>query len=402
MIIQFDGFNKNFLILLFMGFSYFIKVFSVSFQTKIDKNINDFNYQEHPLYYIFLMYIGEALIGLLYFIQKKESGSERISSLFRNQKLTSKLKLIFLPLIPCLLDGCLSLLSSVLLNFNYLSLELLNKLVMIFLNSIITRFFFKKLFYKHHFLGIVIITCSTIGITIIQMISTSSLLINPNQWFFILLAIFISILCAIQDSFEKYSMIKNYYTPLSLITLEGIYGTVLTIILIGILSLIKGNVGVFCATNTKDYCENIFLLLKLFAITKGRLFVTLSMIISFLIFNTLRLKIIYNLSTAHRSLSDSFGGFLIWVFLMNIFGEEEISVFNFIVGFVSYLFIIIGVMIFMEIIILNCYGLNKNISNTIQKRDVENVANLRSELNDTITNLDNVEVDQINTSLAFL
>jgi hypothetical protein len=234
------------------------------------------------------------------------------------------------------------------------------------------------------------------------MISTSSLLINPNQWFFILLAIFISILCAIQDSFEKYSMIKNYYTPLSLITLEGIYGTVLTIILIGILSLIKGNVGVFCATNTKDYCENIFLLLKLFAITKGRLFVTLSMIISFLIFNTLRLKIIYNLSTAHRSLSDSFGGFLIWVFLMNIFGEEEISVFNFIVGFVSYLFIIIGVMIFMEIIILNCYGLNKNISNTIQKRDVENVANLRSELDDTITNLDNAEVDQINTSLAFL
>ena len=142
MIIQFDGFNKNFLILLFMGFSYFIKVFSVSFQTKIDKNIDDFNYQEHPLYYIFLMYIGEALIGLLYFIQKKESGSDRISFPFSKQKFTSKLKLIFLPLIPCLLDGCLSLLSSVLINFNYLSLEFLNKLIMIFLNSIITRFFF--------------------------------------------------------------------------------------------------------------------------------------------------------------------------------------------------------------------------------------------------------------------
>ena len=262
---------------------------------------------------------------------------------------------------------------------------------MIFLNSIITRFFFKKLFYRHHFLGIVIITCSTIGITIIQMISTSSILIDPNQWFFILLAIFISILCAVQDSFEKYSMIKNYYTPLSLITLEGIYGTVLTIILIGILSLIKGNVGVFCATNTKDYCENIFLLLKLFAVTKGRLLVTLSMIISFLIFNTLRLKIIYNLSTAHRSLSDSFGGFLIWVFLMNIFGEEEISIFNFIVGFVSYLFIIIGVMIFMEIIILNCCELNKNISSTIRMRDMENVVGLRSE----IITLDDIEKNSL-------
>jgi hypothetical protein len=57
-------------------------------------------------------------------------------------------------------------------------------------------------------------------------------------------------------------------------------------------------------------------------------------------------------------------------------------------------------MIFMEIIILNCCELNKNISNTIQKRDVENVVGLRCELNNEITNLDNIEDDQMNTSLA--
>ena len=394
MIIQFDGFNKNFLILLFMGVSYFVKVLSTSFQTKLDDNVNEFKYQEHPLYYIFLMYIGEALIGLLYFIQKRNSGSERTALSVRQHKLKDKMKLVLLPLIPCLLDGCLSFSSSVLINVNYLSLELLNKLLMIFLNTIITRFCFKKLFYKHHFLGIIVITFSTIGITIIQIISTSFDLLN--QWVFILLTMFISILCPIQDSFEKYAMIKNYYSPLSLIALEGIYGTILIIIIMSILSLFKTNVGVLCVRNAKDYCENILLLLNLFTLKKKRLWVSLSMIISFLIFNTLRMKIIFNLSTAHRSLSDSFGAFLIWIVLMNIMGEGKISIFNFIVGISSYIFIIIGVMIFMEIIILNCYDLNKNISNTIKERDLENVTGLRLELNNEIikmTNNDDLSFD---------
>lgn len=381
MLIQCDGFNKNLLFLILMGISYFIKVFSVSIQKKIDKKVEpfDFKYHEHPLYYILLMFIGEALIGVLYLIENAKSGKD-YKIKYQNIKLSERMKIAFLPFVACLLDGCLSLLSSVLINYDHLSLELLNKLLMIFLNTLMTRFVFKKLFYKHHFLGIIVISVATIGITVIQMISTSSLLITSDRWYFILLAIFISILCCIQDSLEKYAMTKGYYFPLRLIALEGVYGTILIIALTGILSLVKSDTSIFCSPNEETSCEDITMIFKLFVITKGRLFASLGMIVSFFCFNTLRMKIIYNLSTAHRSLSDTFGGFLIWFFLLNIFGDEKLVIPSFILGISSYVIIIIGVLIFMEIIVLGCCGLDKDISNEIQIRDSENLSGLIKEL----------------------
>ena len=101
------------------------------------------------------------------------------------------------------------------------------------------------------------------------------------------------------------------------------------------------------------------------------------MIIIYFFFDIFRIKTNQIFSPTHRSIGDTVGSFLFWIVnfffqALNWFGMHVKGSLAFNLAYVaSYLIIIFGVAIFLELIILNFCGLNVNTEFMIKKRAKE-------------------------------
>jgi hypothetical protein len=173
-------------------------------------------------------------------------------------------------------------------------------------------------------------------------------------------------------------MDKDYFNPYSLIGLQGIYGMIFSLIVLGILNCFKWDNPFFCDVERidnkyvpiYDTCQSFKSLIRLFTPTNGILVITIFYILGFTGFNTFRMLTNQNFSTTHRCISDCFGAFLIWIFKLiidNVYGKEN-NTYDIIFGAVSYPFIIFGVLVFLEFVILKICNLNSETSDMISYR----------------------------------
>ena len=81
----------------------------------------------------------------------------------------------------------------------------------------------------------------------------------------------------------------------------------------------------------------------------------------------------YHYSPAHRVIPKTFRSFLVWLLKFNrFFGNNSSKATSVIIGiFISYLFQMIGVLLFVEILIIGVFGINKNIEEEITKREMD-------------------------------
>ena len=219
-------------------------------------------------------------------------------------------------------------------------------------------------YHKHHMLGLSIIGVGSIIFTasefsfckskkedIIFCIDNNPLLSTKNILFWIF-TFNTSFLTAFQETCEKKFMENYFYSPFFILTIEGFSGIIMSSIAM----------GYFLFTNQFSFGE-----------IQGFKLIFLTYI-SLFFFNMFRVLTNYFYSPCHRSIADTFGTIFYWalsVFIKNEGKKSEGEITFIIVSILSFIIILIGVIIFNEIIELLFCGFSINTKRMIKNREIE-------------------------------
>ena len=222
-------------------------------------------------------------------------------------------------------------------------------------------------YYRHHFVGGFIVF---IGILIYSIFSflQKSWTIEPNN--FLLLGL--TILSSLLDVIEKYLMDFKYLSPYLIIATEGLIGTIIIpLFFLFINTFICTSFISICNVSQEPVNELINTINGLFIRTEYIIGIIL-FIIGVFFFNLFGILTTKAYSPTHRSISDTITSLIIWILTSHIFKNylktEEEKFDTIIVKSISYIVIFFGLLIFLEIIIIDVFDLNRNTTKYINKR----------------------------------
>ena len=238
----------------------------------------------------------------------------------------------------------------------------------IFFTVLLGYVFLKYPVYKHQKISIALIFISfVINLTLTFVINEF-----PLEYAYYVLGFLGSyIITTIQNIFEKYIMEKHRVTPYEMLFWEGVFGSI-----INILAFIPSYFIPCCLEicNPTDNDARFTNIMKTFESMKNSsfwIFIFL-LFISSLAFNLFtRITLDYYTPT-HQSVSDALCSFMYWIY-MNIYTKREKRNDAFLYSgapIAVYIFIILGTLIYNEIIIFYFCGLEFNTRFEIKKRAI--------------------------------
>ena len=380
-------------------------------------NGDTLKFTHHTFYLTWLCYFSKLLFVILFFIQKRKvTNNKKLEDSPEKEEITqidptqsvdatkiekkeedstsfqaivdlprkAKIKLILLFVALHFCEGMAISASLAVKEIELTFLELIIRGLLILFTMFFSMKILKYKYAKHHFLAITFII---LGIFIYSLceclnLSDSTDNINVRAWISYIICIFIvQILTALQECIEKYMMDYKYLSPYFILSVEGIVGFIVeTIILIIVSNVIDcQETNFYCKKNPDiNYrAEDFIYTTKLIFTHYQVLLCIIGMIIMYFFFDIFRIKTNQFFSPTHRSIGDTVGSFLFWIVnffcqVLNWFGMYVKGSAAFNLAYVaSYLIIIFGVAIFLELIIFNFCGLNVNTEFMIKKRAKE-------------------------------
>ena len=344
----------------------------------------DVKYAGHQKFITFCMFNGELLCLLFYWIKegrfanKKEEGKSEalITDSDNNETKKPKKPKIWYFLFPAVFDILGSTISSISLTFLPSSIyQMLRGAVIIFTcsSSII---FLKNKYYRHHFFGIFVVI---IGLVIVGLKAVlegdSNTGENPGFGIF---------LCVLSQAFSsgllvtEEKLLKGYETPpLKAVGLEGMWGVICYIFLLIIFYFIrceswpdflKEGVCIRDQDNNYRFENAIFAVKQIWE--SGLLKAYLSLyILSIAFFNFSGLTISKNVSSTARTIVDTLRTIVIWLFflIMPFLPEETKETFSWL-QLLGFFILILGSLIYNEILVIPFCGCEKNTKEAIKKR----------------------------------
>ena len=272
--------------------------------------------------------------------------------------------------------------------------------------SYLNKIFFNYKFYKHHNFAIVINVFICFIYKIISLFFLiwkkddfkSVYLEYKNHKILIPLGIILYLIGMISRAYAityiKILMDINYFSPNKLLIIYGIIGTLISII-VGIISTFINcpnfgpdiNMNICKISNKEEiYFENLYLYWKTLINYKKEMIIELCFLISGVVtnffYNYFFILIIKYLTPVHIIFANLIYSFFlrlfayIYNFLFNKEKEREEEE-NFIIKFLSYIDIIIqilvtfGILVYLEIIVLNFCNLNYNLRQSIIGRSIK-------------------------------
>lgn len=398
---QFGIFDKKLIYPLFMSISFFLVSFGRFSLTKANFNYegstDKIYFYHHPFFVAWLMFLSETLQIFLYCIHRYRSKRKALVATesqiqqvdpkeeMKNdsspyvptyqKKFTIKIFLVIFGL--HILDATYCIITSILRETKLTFSDLMVKSLFIIPTSIISSRTLHFKYFKHHYLGIGIII---FGIVIYTINDILYIQFEINDFLLDLgLIVIAQIAVSIQECGEKYLMHFKFLNPFSIIAFEGIAGCFTSCFMFIILYYIK------CPSNTPSLCnkrasptESVesFLVTTKFILHHPSIFVwVFFLVITYIMFNSFRILTNQNFTPSHRSISDAFGSFLFWILnIIFCFANSYDLTFWFkwtyyVVALISYLIILIGILIYLEILIITCCGFHLNTKKNIFERE---------------------------------
>ena len=332
------------------------------------KDLEGKTFSKHPFFLVWLMFLGESSNIIIYIVQRLRTPNKDTQHYHKKLKVNrtgilprkDKCTVVLIIIILFILDTSTSFTLFVTRQTSYLSKgELLLKLLSTFFTSILTIVVLKYKYYKHHILGFIIVSVALISMTIMEVVIYK---LKRNDIFFsseFIVILFLTYLfSSVQEVYEKYLIDIKFVNPFALIAFEGFGGLFTTSCLLVVFD------------NGKYFIETWQIISQ-----NQRLIILVSILyISITFFNSFRILTNQHYTPTHRSLSDSIASFIAWILKLTIpfFNQTTTKddVFyrkNIIMG-VLYIIMIIGVLIFLEIIILTFCDLDRNTKEKINAR----------------------------------
>ena len=341
-------------------------------------------YNGHQKFITFCMFIGEFLCLLFYWIKdgRKKSKSEEIESSDNAQAINIKKKAkIWYFLFPALFDILGSSISSISLSFLPSSIYQMFRGAIIIFTCTASILFLKNKYYRQHFLGICIVV---IGLSIVGVnaaLSGSSDQFDSK----IVLGIFLVVLSQVFSCFlfvSEEKILKNFdVPPLKAVGLEGMWGVACYIILLFIFyfirceswyDILKDNV---CIQDGKDgdirFENAIFALKQIWESSNIKIFLSIY-VLSIAFFNFSGLTISKYSSATSRTIVDTLRTVIVWTFflVMPFVPEDTKETFSWL-QLLGFLVLILGSLIYNEILVLKFWGFADNTKAAIKKRAEE-------------------------------
>ena len=339
-------------------------------------------YKGHQKFITFCMFNGELLCLLFYWLKegrfKKNVKSEK---LIQSEKEKKQPKIWYF-LFPALFDIMGTTISSISLTFLPSSIYQMFRGAIIIFTCSGSMLFLKSKFYRHHFLGIFIVV---IGLCIVGLnaILNGNNATGENPAFGIFLAILSQVFSSLLLITEE-KLLKGYETPpLKAVGLEGMWGVCVYIILLFGFYFIECDEwpeflqnGVCIRDSDKeDYTirfENaIFALEQIYDSTKLKCYLSLY-VLSIAFFNFSGLTISKNVSSTARTIVDTMRTIVIWVFFLTMpfVPEETKETFSWL-QLLGFSILILGSVIYNEILVIPFCGCAENTKEAIKKREIE-------------------------------
>ena len=341
-------------------------------------------YKGHQKFITFCMFIGEFLCLLFYWIKdgRKKSKSEEIESSDNAQAINIKKKAkIWYFLFPALFDILGSSISSISLSFLPSSIYQMFRGAIIIFTCTASILFLKNKYYRQHFLGICIVVIGLIIVGVNAALSGSSDQFDSK----IVLGIFLVVLSQVFSCFlfvSEEKILKNFdVPPLKAVGLEGMWGVACYIILLFIFyfirceswyDILKDNV---CIQDGKDgdirFENAIFALKQIWESSNIKIFLSMY-VLSIAFFNFSGLTISKYSSATSRTIVDTLRTVIVWTFflVMPFVPEDTKETFSWL-QLLGFLVLILGSLIYNEILVLKFWGFADNTKAAIKKRAEE-------------------------------
>ena len=344
-------------------------------------------YKGHQKFITFCMFNGELLCLLLYWIKegrykKRQKSETLISNNTENNEKIKKEPKIWYFLFPALFDILASSISSISLSFLASSIYQMFRGAIIIFTCIASILILKSKYYRHHFLGIVIVIIGLAIVGINAILNGDSSSENPS------FGIFLVILSQVFSCFlfiTEEKLLKGYeIPPLKAVGLEGMWGVSVYIVLLFIFYFIRCENwpkflkdGVCIRDKKEETDENcsirfenaIFAIKQIYASRKLKLFLSLY-VLSIAFFNFSGLTISKNVSSTARTIVDTLRTIVIWTFFLTMpfVPEETKETFSWL-QLLGFSILILGGVIYNEILVLPFWGFGDNTKEAIKKRE---------------------------------
>ena len=322
----------------------------------------------HKLFITYIMFFSESLAIVLYFIQRKRTfGASRQKMEMIPGKFKDKF-IVFLLITLVFAVDCISTFVQIYLSDSVLSFfDMILRGITLFLATLLSMKILHYKYYRHHWFGFLILLIGLIIFTTNTVYFNYKTISSKSIWYIIIVNICISyIWSACQEVNEKYIMDVKYVSPFAVVGLEGIGGLVSMTIIYPILAVFNKEFGFDRLSNYMKFifCKNPCIWIYY-----------IILIISISAFNTYKVLTIHHFYPTYNGLSDVLGDFIYWIvfyildkyFKIQISNTDKIKS-SFFINIISYLIMTLGIIIYLEIVQINCFGLNTNTREQIKRR----------------------------------
>ena len=414
-LIKFGTISKKLIYPIMMSITNMFIVVSTILLNKeyIDKNGNIIQYGNHPFTNDLIMFMAEGCVIIIFFIQQKitkDTDSSSFEELTKSQIVykkeeqnrkaikflpdSKKVKTFFIILGTFALDLFASTTIFIIRQIdNVSSIELGFKIIGLIVSTFLSICILNYKYYRHHFIGCVILCIGLIIYSVVDFIQNlPQIKQKPAQTTIVMILIMIFILCSnvfasLQEVMHKYLMDIMFVSPFAIISLEGFFGIIVMSVSLIFLYYTKCTSKIVSeiVCTQGNQVENIFDTFNNVISHYQLLIPIIILFFSFIVLNTFRLLTNQAYSPTHRIIPDVYGCCFSWVVRVIFPKLDEISTFmkfqNFVIGF-SFFLMMVGALIYLEIIELHFWGLSRNIRRTITSRqdiDLKINLNLKSD-----------------------
>jgi hypothetical protein len=256
---------------------------------------------------------------------------------------------------------------------------------LIIFTAIFSIIFLKSKIYRHNYLGIffVLLGLFLVGLAAFTNSSSSDEGNSNNVILGFCLVIFAQIFTAIQFILEENFTKKYDCHPLIAVGWEGVWGATFYIIYLIVAQNIKCTppaegqknfATLICSFNEHNeyYLEDSLFAFRQLGSNGSLLFYCILYICSIGVYNFVGITISKVLSSPARAVLDTIRTILVWLFfILPIVDKEHRETFM-VLQLVGFIFLILGTVIYNEILSIPFFGLDKQLKKNREKQDLQN------------------------------
>ena len=345
-------------------------------------------FTNHPLIVSAIMFISEMMSGIFEVVRKSRSKAQyekmepddpkksKNLEIYYNElidktkKIEEKLKeiskwtilnYIFLTaLIDCICYTAISILciSNLVEEYN---IHIQMRMTPIFFMSFLSKLIFKEPFYNHQKVSICIV-----GVGFILILCRNYMDIHFQGIFYYIGFIITQIIYSFKQLLDKYMMDKLYLSAFLILFYQGLVGLIISFILIGIASFIPCyKEWDFCEGN---YVETFSNFADIYSEEFSQFLYVGLLLISSMFLNILLMLTKKYFTATHRSVADTLNAFCSWVLLLCSSKNPIGWTIKNILDIIGYIVMLLGCLIYNEIIILHVFRLDEGTKYSIMTR----------------------------------